>query len=59
MKDMKCPHCNVDLETSEVYGGTFDQHYEEERFGYCPECEKNFRWVHVFVYESTKDFEEV
>ena len=55
----KCPHCNVELETTDCY----DVQYEDERviylqIGYCPECDRSFQWDEVYEYTETINLEE-
>lgn len=60
MPEMKCPVCGLVLEVDEIYDGNFDTEKREENwYGHCPKCGKEYRWTHIFIYEDTVDFEEV
>lgn len=60
MPEMKCPVCDVVLELNEVYDGLFDnEKREEEWYGHCPKCKKEYHWTCVFVFKSIVDFGEV
>lgn len=58
MNERICPVCDVELETDEVFDGYIGTNErEEEWFGYCPECGRQYHWTEVYVYKETKNFE--
>ena len=59
MQRPMCPHCNVELKTSdifdsEIYGDTFIS----GNFGECPQCKRDFRWEEIFKYSHCENLEE-
>lgn len=59
MPEMKCPVCGLVLEPQEVYDGHYDSEaHEEEWYGRCPKCGKQYCWTVVFVYKEVKNFHE-
>ena len=60
MHEMKCPVCNLVLEPQEFYDCYYDsEKREEEWYGCCPKCDKEYRWTVVFIYKDVVDFGEV
>lgn len=60
MPEMKCPICGIELEVDEIYDGITDEkRREEEWYGHCPKCGKQYRWTLTFVYKDVVDFGEV
>ena len=60
MHEIKCPVCDLVLESYKVYDGYYDdEKHEEEWYGYCPKCGKEYHWTIVFVYKDVVDFGEV
>lgn len=59
MPEMKCPVCGLALEPQEVYDGRYtNEKHEEQWWGRCPKCKKQYCWTVVFVYEEVKNFHE-
>ena len=45
MHEMKCPVCDLVLESYKVYDGYYDdKKNEEEWYGYCPKCGNNIMY---------------
>ena len=45
IENPKCPHCNVELDTDDVYDMEYD--YEGiilHKVGHCPECGRDYQW---------------
>ena len=60
MPEMKCPVCGLVLEVDEIYDDDFDNEKREENwYGHCPKCGKEYHWTHIFAYKDTVDFGEV
>lgn len=60
MPEMKCPVCGAKLEVDEIYDGLIDNEVrEEEWYGHCPKCKKQYHWTHTFKYAETSEVEEV
>lgn len=60
MPEMKCPICGIVLTYNEVYDGCIDNEtHEDEWYGTCPKCNKEYHWTAVFVFKEVKDFGEV
>ena len=60
MPEMKCPVCGKVLTRVEVYDGYFDEEkHEEEWYGTCSKCNKEYRWTAVYVFKDVVDFGEV
>ena len=60
MPEMKCPVCGLVLEVDEIYDDIYDKEKREENwYGHCPKCGKNYHWTNVFAYKDTVDFGEV
>ena len=55
----KCPYCNIDLEFEDVSEQTFNiNHYVDQCIGYCPQCNKVFRWEEIFERIGVKNIRE-
>jgi len=60
MPEMKRPVCGLVLEPQEIYNGYCDSKtHEEEWYGRCPKCGKEYHWTLVFIYKDVVDFGEV
>lgn len=60
MPEMKCPVCGKVLTRVEFYDGYFDdEKHEEEWYGTCSKCNKDYHWTAVFLFKEVKDFGEV
>lgn len=48
---MKCTKCKMELEIDETYDYENDEYFIIEKvIGYCPKCEKEYRWELVYKY---------
>lgn len=58
MNERICLECNTELVTDEVYDGDAGiNEREEEWYGHCPQCGLHYRWIEVYTYKETKNFE--
>lgn len=59
MPEMKCPVCGLVLEPRGTCDGYCDgKTHEEQWWGRCPKCRKQYCWTVVFVYKEVKNFHE-
>ena len=60
MPEMKCPVCGCVIDYAEAYDGDLDnEKREEEWYGRCPKCKKEYHWTAVFTFKEVKNFHEV
>ena len=53
----KCPHCNVEIEPTDRIDFSIDDNFVEvEVLGYCPECERIYRWFETYGYKAKHGF---
>lgn len=59
MNKPKCEECNVELEIDVVEESDIDSETVIcEIFGYCPECEKRYKWKNHYKFTHYEDLEE-
>lgn len=60
LPEMKCPVCDCVIDFAEAYDGDLDnEKREEEWYGRCPKCKKEYHWTAVFTFKEVKNFHEV
>ena len=56
---MKCTKCKTELEIDEVRDCEYDEDFIVEKVvGYCPKCEKEYRWELVYKYYKEQNLME-
>ena len=54
---MKCPHCNVEIETEDrIDISVYPEVIESEMVGSCPECGRVYTWCEGYKYSYSCDF---
>ena len=55
--DYKCPHCNVEVETTDRLDFSIDDdHVEVEMLGHCPKCERAYHWFELYEHIKSVGF---
>lgn len=53
----KCPHCNVEVETSDRLDFSINGDFIElEMLGHCPECGRSYHWFETYGYKAKHGF---
>lgn len=56
----KCPHCNAQLQITESYDIQYEKkQYRDKVYGICPDCETEYQWEEIFVYQGFEKLEEI
>jgi hypothetical protein len=56
----RCNHCNTRLEIDESYDTQFEgNQYRDKIYGFCPNCNAEYQWEEIYVYQSFEHLEEV
>lgn len=54
-----CPYCDVVLEVDDTYDNDYDSgKYIDLVVGHCPNCNKNFKWREIYLFDRAEEIEE-
>lgn len=54
-----CPHCDCELHIDDCIDNEYDSGKNISYWeGYCPKCEKGFRWKEIYLFDRIEDLVE-